>query len=140
MVLVNDEISRREVREGLQLFTVRGCFFGLRLAFRLFDEQLSLGQDGKPQVRIFQTCRQRPVRQENLPCLRQMDRRERKKGVHALFSEHLLENFAPPPAAAQNEAAVVVSHIAFKIADCRLQTSAVARQLPGCDRQKLLGR
>ena len=69
-----------------------------------------------------------------------MDSRERKKGIDALFSEHLLENLAPPPAAAQNEAAVVVSHVAFEIADCRLQTSAVAWQLPGCDRQKLLGR
>ena len=42
VVFVDNEIARREVGEGLQLFAVRGRFFGRYLALGFFDEQLPL--------------------------------------------------------------------------------------------------
>ena len=42
MVFVDNEIARREVGEGLELFAVRGRFFGRYLALGFFDEQLPL--------------------------------------------------------------------------------------------------
>ena len=42
VVLVDNEVARREVGEGLELFAVRGRFFGRYLALGFFDEQLPL--------------------------------------------------------------------------------------------------
>ena len=42
VVFVDNEIARREVGEGLQLFAVRGRFFGRYFALGFFDEQLPL--------------------------------------------------------------------------------------------------
>ena len=42
VVLVDNEVARREVGEGLELFAVRGRFFGRYFALGFFDEQLPL--------------------------------------------------------------------------------------------------
>ena len=69
-----------------------------------------------------------------------MHRRKREQRIHALFSEHLLENFPAPFAAAENETTVVVLNVAFQIIDRRLKASAIARKLPRRNGKQLLGR
>ena len=69
-----------------------------------------------------------------------MHRRKREQRIHALFSEHLLENFPAPFAAAEHKATVVVLDVVFQIIDRRLKASSIARKLPRRNGKQLLWR
>ena len=69
-----------------------------------------------------------------------MHRRKREQRVDALFSEHLLENFPAPFAAAEHKATVVVLNVTFQIIDRCLEASSIARKLPRRNGKQLLGR
>ena len=69
-----------------------------------------------------------------------MHRWKREQRVDALFSEHLLENFPAPFAAAENETTVVVLDVVFQIIDRCLEASAIARKLPRRNGKQLLRR
>ena len=69
-----------------------------------------------------------------------MHRWKREQRIHALFSQHLLENFPAPFAAAEHKAAIVVFDVVFQIIDRRLKASSIARKLPRRNGKQLLRR
>ena len=130
VVLMDDQIARRQVGEGVELLAVGGFCPGAGLANRL-GQKLALGEHSQPDGRILHAVRQRAVGQVDAPRCGQRLGWEHHRHREVMAAQMFFQNLSPAAVAAEDKGSVVVFLIVPEVCHRHVQIAAVGGKLSG---------